>query len=40
VSPGYTSRVKKRFITFSYIKGLYCKDLKLEKEKEGKGGEK
>jgi hypothetical protein len=36
-SPGYTSRVGKRFKTCSYTKDLYCKDLKLKKEEEGKG---
>ena len=38
-SPGYASREWKGFITCSRTKGLYCEDLKLEREEEGEGGE-
>jgi hypothetical protein len=34
-SPGYISRVGKRFATCSRTNGLYCKDLKLRKEEGG-----
>jgi hypothetical protein len=38
-SPGYTSQVGNRFTTCPRTKGLYCKDIKVEKEEEGEGGE-